>query len=374
MSAFAGEYTDVNKSGYHLANWWGLDELPFGEDSGVLYLKGSKIENNVQKDVDLTICFDKFSALDIYNGTIQRPGGENIILQNYTISHLWNATFTFVSSKNSLTFRCYSDSPVYYMYGNTGESWKEIPAEQTQFTSATLDDTMPDGYGFVERLAYYTVVNLVDIGFTLSSNSFAMSNQLQCANFTNDTDVFSFVTPTNDGSLYNISWNDVIPYIYRAYPTSECLRDWQLYAMENEQYEFLNNKVSILLGVADAQLGWLEFISMDVMENLPSINQTLMDIKHILVSLYSGPPFDDPTDDNTDFSDSVGSYFGKDNQIPDSGSNTVAQNFGSAFLFIRNQFDKLIDLTDTRYIIIFLLGMAFIAYTLGRVIKNKMRE
>ena len=46
ISVTAGEYTDVNKSKYHLANWYGLDELPYGENSGVVYLKfhnGSKL-------------------------------------------------------------------------------------------------------------------------------------------------------------------------------------------------------------------------------------------------------------------------------------------------------------------------------------------
>ena len=64
ISATAGEYPYINKSKYHLANWYGLDELPYGNDTGVVYLR----HNNGKKWIDLSICFDKCTPISQYFG------------------------------------------------------------------------------------------------------------------------------------------------------------------------------------------------------------------------------------------------------------------------------------------------------------------
>ena len=86
ISVTAGEYNDVNKSKYHLANWYGLDELPFGDDSGVLYL-----HTYTDRNIDLTLVYDKCTPLSQFNGNVFVDNFDtNSISKNFVLSHLFS--------------------------------------------------------------------------------------------------------------------------------------------------------------------------------------------------------------------------------------------------------------------------------------------
>lgn len=381
ISAFAGEYTDVNKSKYHLANWYGLNELPYGENSGVVYLKGW----NGSKWLDLTICFNKCTPLAEVvgdSGSVFDSTGitNNAIIDNFTYDHMWGLKSGDTANGNSFYFSCITDSPVYYTYGNTGEQWKTMTwsyVSEVVYVSRysyTYDSELEHNIISVEpqkqyRTVYvYLDVSLGSLGFDVVTgtgkawyvySNYLMINNLS-GNYEKDTyelHAISFNTPKDSNYTGNYQYpstkQDVYYYAYACYPTSDCLRDWQLYSLESKKYDLLNEMLPSL----EQQL---YFISDNTSE--------IVDLLQTIVTGGEDYPSGGLLNDKT-YSDKVDSVMGSISS--DTSAGDYIKTLSSSFVVIKGIWNKIVDLFGLYSVIGLLLFLAFTAYLLGRALKGR---
>lgn len=373
--ASAGEYTDINKSKYHLANWYGLEELPYGENSGVVYLRGW----NGSKWLDLTICFNKCTPMvDIVGNAgslfASTNFNENAIIDNFTYDHLWGLKSGDTSNGNSFYFSCITDSPVYYTYGNTGEQWKTmswsyvseavyVPRYTTSSSGGEVSTVVTPTKQY--RTVYvYLDVSLGSLGFNVVTGSgrawFVYSNYLMVNNLSGnygkdyiDYYAMTFNTPKDSQYTGNYQYpttkQDVYYYAYCYYPTSECLRDWQL-------YDSLNS-VSSKLTTTNGYLYLL-------VDNTNEIIDLLKDIS------TGGEPY--PSEgllNDNKFSDKVNGVIG--DITVDTGSSSYISSLSASFSTILLLWKSIVLKFSLEPVIGLLLFLAFVAYLLGRALKGR---
>lgn len=368
----AGQYTDHNRSNYHLANWYGLDELPYGNDSGVVYLK----TYNGKKWVDLTICFNKLTPLSDYVGSladVSNYNGANIIIKEFTYNYMWGLQSGARSNGNSFYFSCISDTPVYYTYGNTGEDWKTLP---WTYVSSPIRHDKGDGTTVVPsyKTCYvYLDIDLGKFGFSVPTDTrwWCYSNKLMTnflsSNYKKDNvDLISisFNTPADskyDGiTTYNTAKTDVLSYAYCCYPSSECLRDWTRWDEENSYYQIFSQHLTSIVYNQDQIFEQIQFISNDTYE-----------IKELLKNIASGGkdyPGNGLLNDKT-YSDQIDGVMG-DIKTDTSASQYIA-NLSASFIVIRGIWDKIVNTFGFAPVIGLLLFLAFVAYLLGRALKGR---
>lgn len=382
----AGQYTDHNRSNFHLANWYGLDELPYGNDSGVVYLK----TYNGQKWVDLTICFNKCTPLVDVVGSlgsvaVTSTSNENALIDNFTYSHIWGLKSGARSSGNSFYFSCISDTPVYYTYGNTGEDWKTLPwnyVSQVVYTSQTKpshDDGSGDVYGAYSSVKRYrTVYCYLDVdlgkyGFSVPTDTrwWCYSNKLMTNNVSGNYGKdymsyysISFNTPCdskyNGNTSYNTAKADVTSYAFCCYPSSECLRDWTRWDQENIYYQIFSQQLTSITSTQDQIFEQLQYISEDTLK-----------IKELLENICTGGqeyPADGSFKDDS-LSSKVDSIIGDINTSNNDWQ--FIQTLSSSFIVIRGIWDKIISVFGLYGVIGLLLFLAFTAYLLGRALKGR---
>ena len=371
ISATAGEYTGTNKSKYHLANWYGLDELPYGSNTGVVYL-----HTYTNKHIDLTICYDKCTPMSKYMGSLDSADNhiQNALIKDFTCSHL--VGFKKALNTRSVLLSVVSDSPILYTYGNTGENWKTLPwtycSSVVQYDSTTVDGQLVTVPSY-KTVYVYLDIDLSTIGFSVPQNGkFACySNKLAIENLSgnyrkDNIDLFciSFQVPLDSqfgDSGYSTN-NDVCNYIFACYPTSQCLRDWQLWSLENENFNKINEALSTLQNLYFS-LGNIEGAIYEQNEMINQMNDTLSQIMH---------PEDYPAGgllNDKSFSDKL------DGVLGDISSDTSAGNFintlSASFMVIRGIWDKIVSTFGLYSVIGLLLFLAFTAYLFGRALKGR---
>lgn len=380
ISVTAGEYTYINKSKYHLANWYGLDELPFGNDTGVVYLRF----NNGSKWIDLTICFDKCTPISQYLGSLDDSNNyqNNSIIKDFNVTHLWGLTASHYTTNgvtyNSFALSVVSDSPVLYTYGNTGEDWKQLPwnyvSTPVQRSSWNADLQNGNVYPgtFPSYKTCYVSLNMVLPGFYFSNGTkyWIYSNKLMVnnlyGNYSKDNvDFYGMTFNIPKDSNYSGSsfifpeGTDVFDYAFACYPSSDCLRDWQLMAKENSWYtKFFDS----LKKIEDNQQKTLTFQT-DVKSKLDEMNETLNQIMH---------PEDYPSGGllkDKSYSDKVDGLLG-DVKIDNSASQYIT-SLSASFIVIRGLWDKIVNSFGFAPVIGLLLFLAFVAYLLGRALKGR---
>lgn len=351
-----------NKSDYWLANWYGLDELPYGSDTGVVYIYWANFQdtNSVYGRGDLTLCFDKCTYMERYHGDVSASIGgiDYVILDDYPNSHIWG-----MKSGSNFSFTCISDHPVLYTWSNTGEDWKQLPWTYC-FTSEYT--SVADGTGIyttTTTLYVYVDINLNSVcgaqtptgSYTwgLYSNSLMVNNLSGNWDKTEDYSV-TFNVPKDSHNKFN-NWNNAIadcPYIFEAYPTTAALMDWDLYYIENAIYNTLSNYLKSIDDTLYMQLDELYVIS-DTL-------QAILDGQ----DYPEGGLFN-----NTSDSDVI------DGAIGEISSDTSAADYihtlAVSFEFIRKLWDKIVGVFGFGSIIGLLLFLAFVAYLLGRALKGR---
>lgn len=373
ISATAGEYTSVNKSKYHLANWYGLDELPFGTDSGVLYLHTYK-----DKNIDLTMVFDKCTPLSQFNGNVYVDDFDsNSITKNFVLSHLFSLRAD--SSSGHLVVSFISDSPVFYTYGNTGEDWHTLPwtsiSQRVTLVGLKYGSELPDtSYTPVYRTCYvYLDVDLSLYGFDITSKNLfsAYSNKIAIqdikSDFYKDSLELSQINLQrpydSQHGLYYVSFNSrYVPYIYACYPSSECLRDWQLFDNENKNFQALFDRLEELENL-NYYIGEMMNLMFEQNEKLDQMNETLNQIMH---------PEDYPSDgllNDKSLSDKVDGVIG--DIKTDTSASQYITSLSASFIVIRGIWDKIVNTFGFASVIGLLLFLAFVAYLLGRALKGR---
>lgn len=377
LTAFAGEYTDTNKSKYHLANWYGLDELPYGENSGVVYLKF----HNGSKWIDLTICFNKCTPMAQYVGSLDSPSNyeNNVIIKDFACSHLWGLkSGAKVSLGNSFYFSCVSDSPVLYTFGNTGENWKELKWSYVSTPVYRDFETVDGQLGTLPsyKTCYvYLDVPLSTIGFHMQTDArwYCYSNQLMVNNLSGnyskdniDLIAITYNVPRDSNysgtDSYNTVKTDIAEYAYACYPSSECLRDWQLWDLENKNFKKISDSLSMLDNLYFS-LGGIEGAIYDQNEKLDQMNETLNQIMH---------PEDYPSGgllNDKSYSDQIDGVIGDINT--DTSASQYITSLSASFIVIRGIWDKIVNTFGFAPVIGLLLFLAFVAYLLGRALKGR---
>lgn len=380
ISATAGQYTYINQSKYHLANWYGLDELPYGNDTGVVYLR----YHNGSKWIDLTICFDKCTPISQYLGSLDDSNNyqSNSIIKDFNVTHLWGLTASHYTTNgvtyNSFALSVVSDSPVLYTYGNTGENWKQLPWNyvSTPVQRSTWNYDLQNGNvfpgSFPSYKTCYVSLNTVLPGFYFSNNTtyWIYSNKLMVNNLSgnyskDNVDFYGMTFNIPKDSQYSGSTfifpdgTDVFDYALACYPSSEALRDWQLMAKQNSWYTKFFDSLS---KIEANQQKTLTFQT-DVKSKLDEMNDTLNQIMN---------PEDYPSGgllNDKSYSDKV------DGVIGDISTDTSASNFintlSASFIVIRGIWDKIVGIFGLYSVIGLLLFLAFTAYLFGRALKGR---
>lgn len=394
VSATAGQYTDSNPSVYHLANWYGLDELPYGNDSGVVYLK---TWNSEGKKIDLTICFNKCSPLVDYVGdrgsvTYTSGSNETALIDNFTYSHIWGLQSGATSHGNSFYFSCISDTPVYYTYGNTGENWKTLPwsyiSEQVRITQKGFSSSSDSGEvesNDVNVKTYRTIYVYLDVdlgayGFSIPSGNrwYCYSNKLMTnsvsANYQKDymeLYAITFNTPYDSqyegNTNYNTAKSDVYTYAFACYPSTQALIDIKYFEKEQAMYQLFYSRlgtISFDLSVIRDNIEYIYYNTDTIIEN----QNTIIEILQQLATGGETYPDDGLLNDKT-YSDQV------DGVIGDISTDTSSANFihtlSASFIVIRGLWDKIVGIFGLYSVIGLLLFLAFTAYLLGRALKGR---
>lgn len=384
ITAFASNYVGTNDTVYKSADYWGLEELPYGVDTGV-------VQFQYDKDKFLTLYFDKLSIYDEYQTNIEND------MWSFIYDHYWNARWSVSGSTWDYKINIISDSPIYY---------KKAYAENGVFSSqiGTLD-TMPvyfyeEGSSVVSFIDY--PVYILD-GYSLSSLAgdwtintsttyrriYSNCYQIQ----TKAINGYDYYVPFGGGGVTPTPTDGrQVGYNLKYYPTCEYLQNASIRETLLQQYEELINiesttsdiygelvtanvylqNIRSYLYEANAKL--LNIYNQETQE-FKKIDKNLIDIKGLLNEILTGQEYDSSSGigSNTEFGDTAGGLM-QDTVVPDVGTDSIVTNLGNSFLFIRNMFDRVTGEFNLTYVISFLLGLSFIAYVLGRVIKNKMNS
>lgn len=377
----AGNYTDANDTVYKSADAFGWEELPYGTDTGVVQFQYSG--GNY-----LTLYFDKLS---IYADAVGDYDNES----RYVNDYYWNVVYDDSSGKLDYLLNIASDNPIYYKTAySSGSVFSSTIGERTQLEVTNMD--IVDGttqsykqtyYGYC--LEDYPLSNLVP-SWSISSASGSRRVYANCYQIHVDS-IFYYYPYPGAGATSWVNGKNV-GYNIEYYPTCEYLQNYQLrddiVSAWDELVTLNETSTDILNSLYTANLYLSEMsmylMNIDIMTAniysildiyLPLLNYNLGEILTVLEEMKTGPAYDSSQGigSNTEFGDSAESLIGNPT-VPDSGINTVKNGLKSSFLLIRCVFDSLVyDWFPLGYVITFLLGLSFIAYVLGRVIKNKMR-
>lgn len=380
--AFASNYVGMNDTVYKMADYFGFEELPYGADTGVV---------QIQFDTDkyLTMFFDKLSIYD-------KDEVHNTVDSSNLNDYYWDIKLSGSSGNWDYLFSCDSDNPIYYKWSYAANSIFNSTVGGRTAVNVMTSDQVFDGTTYPTTTTYviYRVSNLSLkslIGWdVVEKNSFRIYSNCYMSQLSNVTDNFG------DTSLL---YNPVVPagwkafvngayagYNVKYYPSVEYLQNISIRQTLLEQWNLLNS-IDITSGTILDELYTANIYLKDLRTYLYQANAKLLNIYNLesvqlplvnenlsqIIELLEGPEYDSSTGigSNTEFGDSVGGML-DDTKVPSIGIDSVTSNLGNSFLFIRNMFDWVTVEFNLVFIISFLLALSFIAYVLGRVIKNKM--
>lgn len=373
----AADYSESNDTVYKSADYWGLEELPYGEDTGVVQFQ--------YNEGYLTLYFDK---LTMYDDLVQQrtPAGR------YLNDWYWNVIYDDSSGKLDYLFNCASDNPIYYKktYSENGvfsstvgvKTRVQIPEVDISGGSTVFFNLQYDIY-VAEN---YRLSSLVP-DWTINSNSGYRRVYANCYQL--HSDIIYVYYPYKAGGATAWVNGDNVGYNVEYYPSVEYLQNVSLRdSILTEFFKVRTELIDVNMHLYNANV-YLEEMAMyladiDTMTQsiqflldvyMPLLNYNLGEILNKLDEIKTGPEYDSSQGigSNTEFGDTVGGLIGN-TDVPDSGVNTIKNGLRSSFLLISNVFETIVfDWFPLGYVITFLLGLSFIAYVLGRVIKNKMR-
>ena len=392
VSASAAQrYHQFNDTVYQSANAYGLEELPYGEDTGVI-----QFQYGTNKYI--TFYFDKLSIFDRYANN-DMDIGENRML-GCLMDHYWICYFDEnVNDKLDYRLSILSDSPIYYKISyDSGIDFNATKGTTVIYRVAyngiengsTTDAVGSQSYKVYQMKDIYlsTIVGAYDMPSGKSGRS-VYSNVYQ---FCMDMDNGYYMPYPATGTSSNTYIGSQVGYNVEYYPSVEYLQNYDIRAqivttwkeiielqdinkdILTELYS-VNSYLEYMLTIQDSINTWVGNTYDLLNEKLPLIESTLGQILAKLEEIKTGPEYDssEGIGSNTEFGDAANGLM-QDTDVPDMGTGNIESNLGSSFLFIRNMFDWLTGSFNLTYIISFLLGLSFIAYVLGRVIKNKMNN
>lgn len=371
-------YVHVNDTVYESAKAYGLEELPYGTDTGVVQFQyGDKF---------LTLYFDK---LTIYQGTNGQFDNEGRYLNDW----YWNAIYDDSSGELDYLFNCVSDSPIYYKIAyDSGGIFSSSIGTLTEYEvhyPVVVDgntDSLSTIYD-VYVLDNFRLSSLVPSSWSLTGERRVYSN---CYQLHADV-VYTYYPYRASGPTSWVNGKNV-GYNVEYYPTVEYLQNYDIRAqivtawkevveLQDITTDILNELYTVNVYLQDirtylyqANAKLLNIYNLQNVQ-LPLINKNLTEVISILEEILSGPEYDSSQGigSNTEFGDAAGGLM-QDTNVPDMDVGGIQSNLGNSFMFIRNMFDWVTGKFNLGYIISFLLGLSFIAYVLGRVIKNKMNN
>lgn len=372
----ASDYSESNDTVYKSADYWGLEELPYGVDTGV-----------VQFQYDqgyLTLYFDRLSIYDDFDISIFNE------TWSFIYDHYWSAYWDNSSGAWDYKINIMSDSPVYYK-----KSYTSNGIFSSSIGSLTTETVWyPDGNSGIEFPVYlledYSLSSLVS-GWTLNSNQANRRVYSNCYQISQRTiNGYPYYIPARaGGSTVNPSNLSQIGYNVEYYPSVEYLQNVSLrYSILDEFYKVRTELIDVNSHLYNVNV-YIEEIAMYIANistmtesiqflldmYLPLLNYNLGEILEKLDEIKTGPEYDSSQGigSNNEFGEAVGGLT-ENTDVPNIGTESITTNLGNSFLFIRNMFNRITGEFKLNYVIAFLLGMSFIAYTLGRVISNKMNR
>ncbi len=372
----ASDYSESNDTVYKSADYWGLEELPFGTDTGVVQFQ--------YEQGYLTLYFDKLS---IYDDDFLDVNPKGL----YTESHYWNVLYDDSSGVYDYSFSCASDSPIYYK-----KSYSENGVFSSSFGTLTdvnvfypyfrgdeqLTESRRHRIWLVEDKKLSTLVP----DWTISSNSGYRRVYANCYQI--DTTSIAFLEVYRAAGATNWVNGKNVGYNVEYYPSVEYLQNVSL--RDSILTEFFRVQTELIdinnhLYNANVYLEQMYYLLYDVdtfvvgMHSLldtylPLLNYNLGEILEKLDEIKTGPEYDSSQGigSNNEFGNAAGGLIDDNVRLPNNRIDDIESNLGDSLLFIRRMFDRITTQFNLSYIIAFLLGLSFIAYVLGRVIKNKM--
>lgn len=380
-SAATQRYVHVNDTYYKSANAFGWEELPYGTDTGVVQFQYTN--NNY-----LTLYFDK---LTIYDDTSEYDNEARYLNDWY-----WNAIYDDSSGKLDYLVNIVSDSPIYYKTTYYSDSvFSSSIGDLTDIDVAYPDIT--DGSTNLNSVLYrvykltdFRLSSLVPSNWELSSVSTGRRVYSNCYQL--HANVFYYYYPYQAAGPTDWVNGKNVGYNVEYYPTVEYLQNYdirkEIIATWTEIVDLQkinNNILSELYTANDYLFNMVVYLSnIDNMTTsiqslldiyLPLLNYNLGEILEVLEDILSGPEYDSSQGigSNSSFGDAAGGLMQNTN-VPSMDIGGIQSSLGSSFLFIRSMFDWFGRNYQLSYVISFLLGLSFIAYVLGRVIKNKMNN
>lgn len=375
ISSSASDYSDLNDTVYWSADYYALEELPYGEDTGVIqFWYGS--------DKYLTFYFDKLSIYESYNRTDIDMGVDK--LPTYAKDHYWQVFWDSSSGVYDYRLNIVSDSPIYY-----------TTSYDTSLHSGGISKTvyvplygLEDGSTVASQSQSYDVYEYKDlmlseiVNWTILGNENNRSVVSNCCQYRITSGRYS-VYPALGTSFTNMRHGSQVGYDISYYPTLEYLQNINIRDILLNQFDVMKEQLEYIqyiygdMWTVNYYLDCILNADLSILTNvetyLPLMETRLLDIYNVLLEIKSGPEYDSSQGigSNTEFGDTAGGLM-QDTEVPSIGTDSIQSNLGSSFLFIRNMFDWVTGNFNLVYIISFLLGLSFIAYVLGRVIKNKM--
>lgn len=386
----AQRYVHVNDTVYESAKAYGWEELPYGTDTGVI-----QFQYGTNKYI--TFYFDKLSIFDHYANN-DMDIGENRML-GYLKDHFWICYFD-QNPQGKMDYRLsiLSDSPIYYKTSyDSGIDFNASAGLIVTYRVAyngVQDGSSMDAVGSQS----YKVYQLKDLylseivgDWDMPSGKSGRSIYSNVYQFTVDTSGYYLPYPATgvNPNVY-VGWQ--VGYNIEYYPTVEYLQNYDIRAQivttwkEIVELQDISKDILTELYTVNSYLEYMfNYLSSintwvgntyDLLnEHLPLIENTLGEVLDKLEEIKTGPEYDssEGIGSNTEFGDAANGLM-QDTDVPDMGAGNIESNLGGSFLFIRNMFDWVTGSFNLTYIISFLLGLSFIAYVLGRVIKNKMNN
>lgn len=377
----ASDYSESNDTVYKSADYWGLEELPFGVNTGVVQFQ--------YNEGYLTLYFDRLSVFDKANfDTI----GSDFASQ-YSEDHYWKVLYDDTSGKLDYLFSCVSDSPIYYKttYRENGSFNSTIGRIEHFIVPYFM---YLDGDPFQENVSFkvyevedFRLSELVP-DWTIDISLGSRRVYSNCFQLDSSTNVFYYPFkasgPTNwingNNVGYNVEYYPSVEYLQNVSLRDSILTEFfrvrsELVDVNNHLYNanVYLEQMSMYLANIDTMTQSIQFL-LDVY--MPLLNYNLGEILTKLDEIKTGPEYDSSQGigSNTEFGDAVGGLIDDDVVMPNNRIDDIQSNLGDSLLFIRRMFDRITSRFNLTYIISFLLGLSFIAYVLGRVISNKMNR
>ena len=377
VPAFASNYVGMNDTVYKSADYWGLEDLPYGVDTGVIQFRyGSNY---------LTIYFDRLSVFDNYTNEDLDLGHDNS--WSYAKDHYWSCFFDNSSGSWDYLLNIVSDSPIYYKksYGSTQVFSSQIGTVQKYYLTLNgiyQGDFINGGGGSqsykVYTLTDYSLKQLVG-DWVLPDASTQRTVFANCYQYKVDGNNNPYYVPCPAGGVVpTMTDGRQVGYNIKYYPSCEYLQNASIRQQLLDQFDLLDGMwvditdIKNELYTVNEYLASLENISLSIYDKL---DLWLPLIDYHICELLEGYEYDSSQGigSNTEFGDAAGGLM-EDTVVPSVGTDGIVTNLGNSFLFIRNMFDRVTSEFNLIYVISFLLGLSFIAYTLGRSISNKMNR